>query len=119
MNPNATYDCGNPKGGYLKIGLWEGSRASGRRHTRSWRKINFSNLDIAVMSKLADIDGMEPEDAAQQWLSDNEDRWSPGWAPPAPEPHPLTVGGGPRGRGRPLPFPVRRPGPLRSDRRPT
>ena len=33
------------------------------------RKMNFTNLDIAVMAKLADIDGMEPEDAADKWLA--------------------------------------------------
>ena len=42
------------------------------------QQMNFSNLDIAVMSKLADIDGMEPEEAADQWLADNEAKWR-GW----------------------------------------
>ena len=27
------------------------------------------------MAKLADIDGMEPEDAADKWLADNEAKW--------------------------------------------
>ena len=78
MNPDATYDCGNPKGGYLKIGVWEGFPDTWPGAWDIVRRINFSNLDIAVMSKLADIDGMEPEDAAQQWLDDNEEKWR-GW----------------------------------------
>ena len=40
--------------------------------------MNFSNLDIAVMAKLADVDGMEPEEAADKWLADNESKWR-GW----------------------------------------
>ena len=39
------------------------------------QKMNFSNLDIAVMAKLADVDGMEPEEAAAKWLEDNESKW--------------------------------------------
>ena len=31
--------------------------------------------DIAVMAKMADIDGMEPEEAADKWLADNEAKW--------------------------------------------
>ena len=75
MNPDKTYDCGNPKGGYLKIGVWEGMPDDWPDATRVLKQINFSNLDIAVMAKLADVDGMEPEDAADKWLVDNESRW--------------------------------------------
>jgi glycine betaine/proline transport system substrate-binding protein len=42
------------------------------------QKVNFTNLDIAIMAKLADVDGMEPEEAADKWLADNETRWR-GW----------------------------------------
>ena len=38
-------------------------------------KMNLTNLDIAVMSKLVDIDGMEVEEAADKWLADNEAKW--------------------------------------------
>ena len=39
------------------------------------KKMNLTNLDIAVMSKLVDIDGMEVEEAADKWLADNEAKW--------------------------------------------
>ena len=29
------------------------------------------------MAKLVDVDEMEPEDAALQWIEDNEDVWQP------------------------------------------
>ena len=74
-NPDKTYDCGNPKDGYLKIGVYEGMPENWPDAYSTLQNINFSNLDIAVMAKLADVDGMEPEEAAQQWLADNEERW--------------------------------------------
>ena len=41
--------------------------------------MNFTNLDIAQLAMYVDIDGMEPEDAANKWLADNCARWT-GWA---------------------------------------
>ncbi|MDJ0610452.1 MAG: ABC transporter substrate-binding protein [Kiloniellales bacterium] len=78
MNAEKTYDCGNPKDGYLKIGVWQGMPEKWPGAYKIMQRMNFSNLDIAVMSKLADIDGMEPEEAADKWLADNEAKWR-GW----------------------------------------
>ena len=78
MNPDMTYDCGNPKDGYLKIGVWEGFPGKYPEAYEVVRSINFTNLDVAVMAKLVDVDGMEPEDAAQKWLDDNQSKWQ-GW----------------------------------------
>ena len=75
MNPDLAYDCGNPRDGYLKIGVYKGFPESHPEAYEIVRKINFTNLDIAIMAKLADIDGMEPEDAADKWLADNEAKW--------------------------------------------
>jgi len=75
INPSMTYDCGNPKGGYLKIGVWSGVPKKWPNAYKVIQKINFTNHDIAVMAKLADVDGMEPEDAADKWLADNQAKW--------------------------------------------
>jgi len=75
INPDMTYDCGNPKGGYLKIGVWKEFPDKWPTAYRILQNINFNNLDIAVMAKLADIDNMEPEEAADKWLADNEAKW--------------------------------------------
>ena len=39
------------------------------------QKKNFSNLDVAVMSKLVDVDKMEVQAAATKWMTDNEAKW--------------------------------------------
>ena len=91
MNPETTHDCGNPKDGYLKIGVWEGFPAKWPNAYAAVQKMNFTNLDIAQLAMYVDIDGMEPEDASALWLADNCARWT-GWTgadesvcPEAPE----------------------------------
>jgi len=91
LNPETTHDCGNPKDGYLKLGVWEGFPAKWPNAYAAVQKMNFSNLDIAQLAMYVDIDGMEPEDAAALWLSENCARWT-GWSgadasvcPAAPE----------------------------------
>ena len=73
-NPDATYDCGNPKGAYLKIGTWEGFEAKWPHAYSVLTNINFTNLDLATMAAQGDIDGMSVEDNAAKWLADNDDR---------------------------------------------
>lgn len=77
VNPETTHDCGNPKDGYLKIGVWEGFEETWPGIYETVKLINFSNLDIAVMAKLVDIDELEPEAAAEQWLAENTEKWQP------------------------------------------
>jgi len=91
LNPETTHDCGNPKDGYLKLGVWEGFPAKWPNAYAAVQNMNFSNLDIAPLAMYVDIDGMEPEDAAALWLADNCARWT-GWSgadasacPAAPE----------------------------------
>lgn len=76
-NPNMAYDCGNPANGYLKKAAWEGMEAKWPSAFKVLQQISFTNPQIAEMAKLVDVDGMEPEDAAAQWLEDNEDVWKP------------------------------------------
>ena len=76
-NPDATYDCGNPADGYLKKAAWDGMEGKWPNAYQVLRKISFTNPQIAEMAKLVDVDEMEPEDAALQWIEDNEDVWQP------------------------------------------
>jgi len=76
-NPDATYDCGNPADGYLKIAAWDGMPEKWPTAYATLKQVNFTNPQIAEMAKLVDIDGMDPEDAAQAWLKANEDLWRP------------------------------------------
>jgi len=74
-NKDMTYDCGNPKDGYLKIAAWKEFPNKWPAAYAVLQKINFTNIDVAVQAKLADIDNMEPAQAADKWLADNESRW--------------------------------------------
>ncbi|WP_027236245.1 ABC transporter substrate-binding protein [Leisingera caerulea] len=76
-NPNATYDCGNPANGYLKKAAWDGMKDKWPAAYETLTQISFTNPQIAEMAKLVDIDEMEPEDAAAEWLEANEDLWKP------------------------------------------
>ncbi len=74
INKEKTHDCGNPKGGYLKIGMSKKFQEENPDAFDIIKQIDFTNLDIAVMAKLADVDGLEPEAAADKWMADN-DKW--------------------------------------------
>lgn len=74
-NADATYDCGNPATGYLKIAAWDGMKDKWPHAYAALQQVSFTNPQIAEMAKLVDIDEMEPEDAAAKWLADNPDVW--------------------------------------------
>lgn len=80
MNPDAVYDCGAPASGYLK-------KAGSPRLEATWpaayaflQKVDFSNEQIAAAAAMVDVDGMTPEEAAEQWIASNQDTWS-AWMP--------------------------------------
>ncbi len=76
-NSETTYDCGNPPNGYLKKAAWDGMPEKWPSAYEVLKKINFTNNQIAEMAKLVDVDGLDPEDAATEWLAANEDLWKP------------------------------------------
>lgn len=75
--PDKTFDCGNPANGYLKIAAWDGMKDKWPKAYATLQKVTFTNAQIAEMAKLVDVDGMEPEDAASEWLKANEVVWKP------------------------------------------
>ncbi len=77
LNPDKSYDCGNPKDGYLKIGVWKSFPETWPEAYKLLQNMSFSNLDIAVMAKLIDVDKMEADAAAEKWMADNEGKWKP------------------------------------------
>ena len=76
VNPNALYDCGNPAKGYLKKAAWDGMEDRGPGAYSTLQKISFTNPQIDEMAKFVDIDDMEPEEAAAEWLENNEAIWT-------------------------------------------
>jgi glycine betaine/proline transport system substrate-binding protein len=76
MNPDAVYDCGAPTSGYLK-------KAGSPQLADTWpaanaflMNVDFSNAQIAAAAAMVDVDGLTPEEAAEQWISENESTWS-------------------------------------------
>ena len=76
-NPDAVYDCGAPKAGYLK-------KAGSPQLEETWpaaaamlKELNFNNAQIAAAAAMVDVEGMSPEEAADKWLAENEATWGP------------------------------------------
>ncbi|WP_434220910.1 ABC transporter substrate-binding protein [Paralimibaculum aggregatum] len=76
-NPDMTYDCGNPADGYLKKAAWDGMEAKWPGAFAALKKIEFTNAQIAEMAKLVDVDELEPDEAAEAWMEENEAVWRP------------------------------------------
>lgn len=76
-NPDALYDCGNPASGYLKKAAWDGMNDKWPAAYKVLTQISFTNPQIAEMAKLVDVDDLEPEEAAAEWLEKNEGVWKP------------------------------------------
>ena len=76
-NPDATYDCGNPADGYLKKAAWEKMQEKWPTAYEVLENVSFTNEQIAEMAKLVDVEEMEPEEAAEVWLEENEEVWRP------------------------------------------
>ncbi|MFT5870937.1 MAG: glycine betaine/proline transport system substrate-binding protein [Paracoccaceae bacterium] len=74
-NPDALYDCGNPANGYMRKAAWDGMEANWPAAFAVLNEISFTNPQIAEMARLVDIDGMEPDEAAEAWLDANQDVW--------------------------------------------
>jgi glycine betaine/proline transport system substrate-binding protein len=80
MNPDLAYDCGNPKDAWLKKGAWSGMPEQWPCAFQLIKNIDFTNAMIAEAAALVDVEGMKPENAATQWLKDNEETWQ-AWMP--------------------------------------
>ncbi len=80
MNPDAVYDCGAPKKGWLK-------KAVSKAMTEKWpaayafiQSVNFTNEQIAAAAAMVDVEGLTPEEAATKWIAENEATWK-AWMP--------------------------------------
>ena len=79
-NPDRRYDCGNPKRGWLKKGVWAGFAEKWPCGLELIRNISFTNAQIAAAAAKVDVDGLTPEQAAERWIEENEAVWQP-WLP--------------------------------------
>ena len=76
-NPDAVFDCGNPADGYLKIAAWDGMPDKWPSAYQVLTRVDFNNAQIAEMARLVDVEGLDPEDAALEWMEANQDVWQP------------------------------------------
>lgn len=74
-NPDALYDCGAPKSGYLKKVGWKGLPETWPAAAAMLTKMSFTNPQIAAAADMVDSQGMSVEEAAAKWIEDNEAVW--------------------------------------------
>lgn len=75
-NPNATHDCGSPKGGWLKKAVWKGMTKKWPCALKVIRHISFTKKDLDYLAKDVDVDGMTYKQAADKWLKNHKAEWS-------------------------------------------
>ncbi len=80
INPDTTFDCGNPKQGWLKKGVWAGLEKKWPCAFELIKSINFTNAQIGEAAAMVDVDGTTPENAAKQWIEGNKEVWE-AWIP--------------------------------------
>ncbi len=81
LNTEVTHDCGNPKRGWLKKGVWSGFEETWPCAFKLIETISFTNGQIAGAAAKVDVEGASPADAAAQWVTENEAIWR-AWMPP-------------------------------------
>lgn len=69
VNPDKTYDCGGPVGGYLKKGAWAGFEKKWPCAFELVKNINFTGPMIDKAAALADVDGLSHDEAASAWIA--------------------------------------------------
>jgi glycine betaine/proline transport system substrate-binding protein len=75
INKTKTYDCGNPKNGWLKKVAWKGVKDRWPCAMGILRDMNFSNMMISEVAALVDADGKSHQEAATIWLNSNKEIW--------------------------------------------
>ena len=75
VNKAFLYDCGNPKGGWLKKAASNELKMNAPCVFQTLQNINLSNQQIATMSALVDVDKLSYQQAASKWLNDNKAVW--------------------------------------------
>ncbi len=80
VNPNRVYDCGNPKGGWLKKAVSKRLKRDAACAYQFVRNTNFNNAQIARAAAYVDVESMGYEDAARRWIKDNKATWE-NWIP--------------------------------------
>ena len=68
--------CGSPRGWLKKAANYKFPKTHPAAYT-AFSRMAFTTSQIGAMAALVDQGGLSHEDAAKQWLADNEDAWKP------------------------------------------
>jgi glycine betaine/proline transport system substrate-binding protein len=80
-NDPTGYNCDYPEDVLYKA-LNEGLAESDPAAFAFLSSMSYTNEEQEAIAHLIDVDGLDPEEAAQQWVDENEEVWSP-WLPAA------------------------------------
>lgn len=78
VNKDFLYDCGNPKGGWLKKAAWSGLATQWPCAGKLLKAFSLNSQQIASAAALVDIDELPYAAAAQAWLAQYQTLWQ-GW----------------------------------------
>lgn len=78
VNKDFLYDCGNPKGGWLKKAAWSGMTTQWPCASKLLKSFTLNSQQIASAAALVDIDELSHAAAAQAWLAQYQTLWQ-GW----------------------------------------
>jgi glycine betaine/proline transport system substrate-binding protein len=76
-NPNATHDCGKPRGPIWKVS-WAGARDKWPGAVKVIEAFTVGNEEMGAMIAEVDLEGGNVESVVADWMAKNEERWS-GW----------------------------------------
>ncbi len=76
INTERTYDCGNPKNGWLKKVAWVGLEPTWPCAAAILREMDFTNAMISELAALVDADGLSHDQAAEKWIHHNKNIWA-------------------------------------------
>lgn len=74
-NPELAYDCGKPRGPIWKA-AWSGLKDKWPGAHKIISRYQVSNEDISSMYAMVELEGLSADEAAEKWMSQNEDVWS-------------------------------------------
>lgn len=74
-NPDATHDCGKPRGPIWKAG-WSGLKDKWPGAYKAIKAFQLDNDEMGKMVGEIDLDGKKLDDVVAAWMSANEARWS-------------------------------------------
>jgi glycine betaine/proline transport system substrate-binding protein len=74
-NPDATHDCGKPRGPIWKVS-WSGVKDKWPGAHAAIKAFDIKNDEMGAMISKIDLEGAKLEDVVADWMKTNEARWS-------------------------------------------